>query len=445
MTRRFGLLLLLVCFLTGWGCASQTTAEQMRSPMKFYYKTMEENYIGGQSATGYEVREISGHESDYLWVLTQYFEGPVSSDLTAPFQKATSILSAELSDSQLCLMVSQELGQLSQVDLTVACTCITLTCLEFPEVESVSIRAENGMLSGKSELLFNRDSFLLEDTGASLISATYTLYFSDTENRYLIGEEISVDREQENMPAYLIERLIQGPRESGLAETMPLGTALLGLEVSDGICAVDLSQEFLEHAPQTALAQRMTILSLTNTLTQLDTIDALVLYAGGQPLSRYGSVDLSQPMTYEGGAIGPVRTGLNEFDANLYVVAGDSMLLTCLPARIYQTANEAPVELVLKALFAYSDQNGYHNPIPAGTSLRSVHREDEQYVVDLSSEFLSDGQTDTLLLAVRAVTATVLGLGDSSTVRITVDGATPSEEYGTLFSAQSWDDAWFTN
>ena len=82
---------------------------------------------------------------------------------------------------------------------------------------------------------------------------------------------------------------------------MPLGTALLGLEVSDGICAVDLSQEFLEHAPQTALAQRMTILSLTNTLTQLDTIDALVLYAGGQPLSRYGSVDLSQPMTYEGG------------------------------------------------------------------------------------------------------------------------------------------------
>lgn len=150
-------------------------------------------------------------------------------------------------------------------------------------------------------------------------------------------------------------------------------------------------------------------------------------------------------MTYEGGAIGPVRTGLNEFDANLYVVAGDSMLLTCLPARIYQTANEAPVELVLKALFAYSDQNGYHNPIPAGTSLRSVHREDEQYVVDLSSEFLSDGQTDTLLLAVRAVTATVLGLGDSSTVRITVDGATPVGEYGTLFSAQSWDDAWFTN
>ena len=49
MTRRFGLLLLLVCFLTGWGCASQTTAEQMRSPMKFYYKTMEENYIGGQN------------------------------------------------------------------------------------------------------------------------------------------------------------------------------------------------------------------------------------------------------------------------------------------------------------------------------------------------------------------------------------------------------------
>ena len=147
------------------------------------------------------------------------------------------------------------------MDLTLACACITLTCLELPGVESVSISAQGSQLAGQQALTMSREDLLLEDLGASLISADYILYFSDTDNRYLIGQTIQVDREQENLPAYLVERLIGGPDEAGLAETMPLGTRLLGVEVVDGVCSVNLSAEFLENAPRTDLAQRMTILS----------------------------------------------------------------------------------------------------------------------------------------------------------------------------------------
>lgn len=327
----------------------------------------------GKAPTDYELRETYGHESDYVWVLTEYLKGPISQKLTAPFQRSVSIVSAERSGSQLQLQMTQELANLSGADLTVACACITLTCLEFPGVEAVSIRAVGSKLDGKTEILLNRNSLLLEDSSASLVNAPYMLYFSDTDNRYLIGEKISVGEGQENLPDYLVHRLLEGPTEPSLAETMPLGTTLLGLEVTEGICAINLSREFLDHAPQTALAQRMTILSLTNTMTQLDDVDGVVLYAAGEPLTQYGVMDLSQPLTYEEGAVGPVRKGLNEFDVDLYLPVGNSRLLAQLPACIHQTASESSVELVVQTLLSHPEQNGYRNPIPADTTLQAVH------------------------------------------------------------------------
>ena len=311
MIRKSTALILCLFLLVGlYGCAGQSHGDPLKSPMKFYYKTSDASYGDGQGATDYELRETYGHESDYVWVLTEYLKGPISQKLTAPFQRSVSIVSAERSGSQLQLQMTQELANLSGADLTVACACITLTCLEFPGVEAVSIRAVGSKLDGKTEILLNRNSLLLEDSSASLVNAPYMLYFSDTDNRYLIGEKISVGEGQENLPDYLVHRLLEGPTEPSLAETMPLGTTLLGLEVTEGICAINLSREFLDHAPQTALAQRMTILSLTNTMTQLDDVDGVVLYAAGEPLTQYGVMDLSQPLTYEEGAVGPVRKGL---------------------------------------------------------------------------------------------------------------------------------------
>lgn len=437
--RKIRYLALLLAVLLLPGC--RETPPDMASPVRFYYKAVQDEYSAAQSALGYETVDAVGHEADYAWILTRYFSGPQSGDLIAPFQRSTELLSAELNGTQMQILVTESLAELSGMDLTLACACITLTCLELPGVESVSISAQGSQLAGQQALTMSREDLLLEDLGASLISADYILYFSDTDNRYLIGQTIQVDREQENLPAYLVERLIGGPDEAGLAETMPLGTRLLGVEVVDGVCSVNLSAEFLENAPRTDLAQRMTILSLTNTVTQLDGIDALVLNVDGQPLEHYGRMYLAEPLTFESGAVGPARTALNELDADLYLLSGESRLLSSLPVRVRQTASQAAVELVLQALLAYQDQNGYHTPIPAGTTLLSVYQDGTCCTVDLSAEFLTAGEN--LTLAVRSVCATALAQSESPWVRITVEGATPQGDYGTLFDAQQWQEDWF--
>lgn len=438
MRKKLAAFAAILALLLAIGCQQKTDQETMVSPVRFYYKTADAAEFTG--ATGYELREIAGHEEDYTWILDQYFLGPQSEGLTAPFQRTTALLSAELSGTQLRLTVTESLAELTGMDLTLACACITLTCLELPNVESVSIAARGSTLDGKHEMVLTRDDLLLEDLGASLIGAPYTLYFSDTGNRYLIGEEIQVDRNQENLPVYLIEHLIEGPSEAGLAETMPLETRLLELEVSEGVCSVDFSGEFLDNAPRTDLAQRMTVLSVTNTLTQLEEIDAVVISVDGQLLSRYGSMDVSQMLTFEEGAVGPARTGLNELDADLYLTIGESPLLSRLPVRIRQTANQVPAELLLQALLSYQDQNGYHSDIPEGTTLLSLQQGDNRYLVDLSGEFLSG--EGSLTLAVRSVCTTLLAFGDCTQVQILVEGAVPEGDYGDLFAPHGWTDSW---
>ena len=93
MIRKSTALILCLFLLVGlYGCAGQSHGDPLKSPMKFYYKTSDASYGDGQGATDYELRETYGHESDYVWVLTEYLKGPISQKLTAPFQRSVSIV-----------------------------------------------------------------------------------------------------------------------------------------------------------------------------------------------------------------------------------------------------------------------------------------------------------------------------------------------------------------
>ncbi len=435
---------LAVCLLFT-GCVRQAESEQLKSPGRFYYKTLDADYGKSQYAVDFELRETAGHETDLPWLLSEYFAGPQSNDLVAPFQRSTSLVSVEHKGAQITVRVSRDLAQLSGVDLYLACCCITLTCLELAGVDTVCIQADGALLDGKDQILLQRENLLLEDIDAERTSAVFALYFSDTENRYLIGEEIKIGKEEQaNLPRYLLQRLMEGPSESGLAETIPLGTRILDLQISDGICNVDFSSEFISNAPRTELAQRMTILSLANTLCQLDNVKSVVLYSEGKLLSRYGKMDLSQPLLFEEGAVGPVRTGLNEFDADIFVTIGDSGLLSRLPVRIRQTANDAKVELVVQALLSFPEKNGYQNPVPVGTSLRSISWTDNRCCVDLTKEFLSMQESSELSLAVRAIAATIWNIVRVDEIQILVEGEVPQGRDSNLFQLKTPEDAWYT-
>lgn len=430
MKRMIGLLLAVICLLL-CGCAPADPAETMNAPFRFYYKPADPNSDFGMGALPFEYRETQGHVDDYGWILAEYLSGPVSPDLMAPFQTSTEVLSLSLTEGNLALTLSDSFAELSGMDLTVACACITRTALGFPDVDSVSIRVSDMLLNGSDAIVMSANNLVTEDAAWNLVERPYKLYFSDTENRYLIAEEFTLEGERENVANLLLERLIQGPNGAGIAATMPVGTALLSLGVSDGVCSVNLSGDFVTYAPHSELAQRLTILSVTNTLTQLDEVNAVTFYVDGKLLQSYGALELPQLMTFEERAIGPARTGINEADMDIYLVLNGHDTLSRIPVRIQQVPFEPTTRQLLHTLLDYTDQNGYHSPIPAGTELLSVQTTDGCCYLDLSARFLEGRETN---LAVQSVCATVLAGVDCRRVSISVEG----KQYAEMTWQRDW-------
>lgn len=440
ITDRIMALLLVLSLLFACGCTHNPAESDLEAPIRFYYKVTDEGYGTTCSAIDFELYDAEGHETMYGQILDAYFLGPQQDGLVAPFPKATSLRVAWLDGETMHIDLSDSFGTLSGIDLTLACSCITMTCLQFPGVETVTIRSLGKLLDGKDTITMSADSLILEDLGPVSTTSSYQLYFSDTDNRYLIAEELQLDLSQEELPRYLLDCLLQGPEGSGLAQTVPLNTVVRELGITDGVCNVDLSAEFLRNSPKTELARRMTILSLTNTLTQLEGIESLVLYVDGERLSSYGAMDLTAPLTFEAAAVGPARISLNELDADLYLYTGEGELLSRIPTRVRQSADKLVAEQVLDALLDKEEQNGYRTYIPEGTGVVDVYLERKTCVVVLTPEFL--GAERSLEKAARVICSTIMATDEYKAVKIQVEGI-PDEllpEY--LTQPMVWDSSW---
>ena len=79
--------------------------------------------------------------------------------------------------------------------------------------------------------------------------------------------------------------------------------------------------------------ERTTLLSVVNTLTELDTISEVQFYVEGRRQETYLYLDISGGFVYDGSAVGPVRPDLNELDATIYLPEQSSAKLHAIPLR----------------------------------------------------------------------------------------------------------------
>ena len=159
MKRFLALMLTAASILSLCACSKAPSYER---PVSFYYPVSEMQYDATGSAISPEVREgkdLTSLES----TLELYLNGPQDSAYTDPFPQGLRIQDIDSIESTLYLTFSDELGKLSGMDLTVACCCITLTCLELTNASNIFIQAESVLLGGEKSITMNRDCLLLLD------------------------------------------------------------------------------------------------------------------------------------------------------------------------------------------------------------------------------------------------------------------------------------------
>lgn len=153
--KRLILLILIICLCLS-GCSS--LGERIKEPVTFYYPRSEYAYFSPDGVIVSEEREASGHKDDLNYLLVLYLMGPVQEGLQATLPTTTKILSLSDWNNELILQITSYDTTLADVDFSLACACISMTCFELTDYNTVTVK------SGNRSISISRDSAILYDT-----------------------------------------------------------------------------------------------------------------------------------------------------------------------------------------------------------------------------------------------------------------------------------------
>lgn len=124
---------------------------------------------------------------------------------------------------------------------------------------------------------------------------TVVLYFADDNGR-LVAEQREIPRVI-GIARETVRELISGPENRALAPTIPAGTELLDIDISDGLCTVDFSKDLVTGHSGGSAAEYLTVYSIVNTLTQFSTVEQVQIRVDGRVVETIaGHMDVSAPL-----------------------------------------------------------------------------------------------------------------------------------------------------
>ena len=144
---------------------------------------------------------------------------PKRSELTSPFPKGTTLLSARLKDGVLTLNFSKEYGDLTGAKRTLANGAVVLTMTQLKQVDSVVILAVGeSVLPGKSEEPLTAEDFDLSGMSADPIPLKTTLYFPSEDGTQVLHETRTLQAATTNQTSAIqavLRRPVRRPRTEG--------------------------------------------------------------------------------------------------------------------------------------------------------------------------------------------------------------------------------------
>ena len=126
---------------------------------------------------------------------------------------------------------------------------------------------------------------------------TLILFFGGPNAEGLAREERTVLRTNERTEELVIQELIKGPESEQFYATIPEGTRLLDIQVSEGTAVVDFSGEIQTQHPGGTTGETLTVYSIVNSLTELPGIVFVqILIEGETADSLAGHIEIREPL-----------------------------------------------------------------------------------------------------------------------------------------------------
>lgn len=262
--------------------------------------------------------------------------------------------------------------------------------------------------------LYFREADLTSAAGQSALRAEQIFLPAET------ADEIGTQKTAE----YLVQKLLEGPTDEGLRNTIPAGTSLLSLKLLGTRAWVDLSAEY-ERLSGVALT--MADYALTLTLTQLPQIMSVRINVQGRELA-YRDTQVLTPQAIllapEGDILGTVVVQLYFVNEILELQAEERVL------DLYE--GDTQISAVVQALKEGPEGNGLFPAFPEDFRIGKVWLEDTVCYVNLSSALLESMEyTEGLSVTLQSLGKSLCSLDTVEEVRYLVDGEV-ADRYGSV-------------
>lgn len=289
MKKIISVLICLVFLLSG--CSQKT--EKMNT--KLYFLNSE------KTGVEYEEREIFYTSDDDVLrlVLDEFLKGPEETDLRTIVPADLSINEIIVNNNLVVVDFSDDFVLENNTDNLLLRTCVVNTLTSVKGIDNVLILVNgdnltdvNGDVVGiikKSDIVSDQE--LTQETDALL-----TLYFAVGDYAALAAETREVTISQnETAEMKIMKELIKGPQKKNYQKTIPAETKILSVETKDGVCFVNLSQDFISKNLGGISAQTLSVYSIVNSLTELEMVDKVQFLIEGQKVDTFIDMVFNEP------------------------------------------------------------------------------------------------------------------------------------------------------
>lgn len=290
--RWLSLLLVLAVLLSTTSCGF---GGKEKGEYQVYYLNMDMTKIVPEECA------CKGSTSDELIVelLDKLKSAPQSSKLRQTVPMDVEVEWYQLISSRLYINFSEKYKELTPTEEVLIRAAIARTVLQVPGVALVEFQVKGEPLMTQDGTLvgsMTSDSFV-ENPGQQInssVETTLTLYFANSEGTELVKETRVVHYSTNiSMEKLVLEQLIEGPKKSGAAATIPSGTKLISVSTVEGVCYVNFSDVFKNQSA--VISEEILLYSIVNSLTELPGVTKVQLSINGDTKGyiRY-SYDLSK-------------------------------------------------------------------------------------------------------------------------------------------------------
>lgn len=289
------IVLMTILSITLAGCQKQQ--DQAKMEINLYFVNQEGTKLVAEPREIPVVEEGKAVEA----VLNELLKGPAKPENKRVIPEGTTVKKITMDGGLVIVDFSSQFLNDTEADRIFSRLSVVSALTDLEGVERVSIKVEGEDLtteSGKVIGVLSKQDIVYDTEPSGSDKQYIKLYFADENAEKLVAEarEITVNP-KETMEMRIVKELINGPNSSQLLRTIPSETKILSVETKEGVCFVNLSQEFkTKHSGGTS-AELMTIYSIVNSLTELNTVDKVQFLIEGQKSEVFIHMVFNEPFT----------------------------------------------------------------------------------------------------------------------------------------------------